>query len=150
MRLLLLWVGSLVTYMSKKKYIFKMFWLLPSIALFSSGQWFRIFLYLFLGLYNNKFNVVQVLESFICSNRLYSQKRLTLKSWWVTFAFSKDWVWQATPRNDFLKVFDICMPIKYEIRILKSQVLKSYRTFGAEILLFKKVMSQGFFKRIYG
>ena len=36
---------------------------------------------------------------------------------------------RAHPDIVFQKKFDLCVPIKYKIRLLKAQVLKSYRTF---------------------
>ena len=67
---------------------------------------------LFLWVYNDNSNVIQLfdsnIESNIDSNCLYSQKKIDFSE--ITFAFYSNtiWkksVWQITPRYDILKLF---------------------------------------------
>ena len=52
----------------------------------------------------------------------------------ITFAFTvtpceKCGCGRPYPGIIFQKKFDLCLPIKYKIRLLKAQVLRCYRTF---------------------
>ena len=38
-------------------------------------------------------------------------------------------MWQTTPRENIWKGFDVSVPMKYKIRLIKAQKLRSYRTF---------------------
>ena len=87
---------------------------------------------LFLEVNENKCNIIQVSESnCINSSRIYSKKKkLILKNWLITFAFSvtpcvKKWlvvhhtvIWYF---NFFKK---ICLSLKYKIRLLNITVPK--------------------------
>ena len=88
---------------------------------------------LFLGVHNDKYNVIQVLWSnYIDSNYLYSQKRLIFQKSSFVFSvtpYEKTECDRPHPGMIFWNTSDLCVPITYKIRPLKAQVLKSYRTF---------------------
>ena len=61
---------------------------------------------LFLWVYNDKSNVIQALEgNYFDSNCLYLKKLIFQKK---------------MPRYDILNFFDLCLSIKYKIRLLKA------------------------------